>query len=61
MKVNEAIGIAERLESLYRRSFNFGKDREAILEEIFDIADDYRKLADRIDSEMYQELTKENT
>lgn len=60
MKVNEAIALAERLESLFRRSHNFGKDRETILEEIWDMADDMRKWADRIDNEMAAELNEEN-
>ena len=59
MKVNEAIALAERLESLFRRSKNFNKDRETILEEIWDMADDLRKWADRIEEDMVKELCEE--
>ena len=59
MKVNEAIALAGRLESLFRRSKNFNKDRETILEEIWDMADDLRKYADRIEEDIVKELCEE--
>jgi len=59
MTINEAIGIAERLESLFRRSHNFGKKREDILEEVWDIADDMRKWADRLDQDIIKSCSNE--
>jgi len=59
MKVNEALALAERLESLFRRSKNFNKNRETILEEVWDMADDLRKWADRIEQNMIKELYEE--
>lgn len=49
MEINEAVAIAERLESLFRRSLNFGKDRQDILEEIWDMAEDMRSWAERLE------------
>ena len=56
MSVNEALTLAERLESLIRRADMFGKDRMCILEEINDIAFDLRDYADRLDEDMNREL-----
>jgi hypothetical protein len=59
MSVNEALSLAERLESLIRRADMFGKDRMCILEEINDIAFDLRDYADRLDDAMEELLCGE--
>ncbi len=59
MSVNEALTLAERLESLIRRADMFGKDRLCILEEINDIAFDLRDYADRLDHAMEELLCDE--
>jgi len=59
MSVNEALSLAERLESLIRRANMFGKDRTCILEEINDIAFDLREYADRLDEAMEELLCDE--
>jgi hypothetical protein len=59
MSVNEALSLAERLESLIRRADMFGKDRMCILEEINDIAFDLRDYADRLDYAMEELLCDE--
>jgi hypothetical protein len=59
MSVNEALTLAERLESLIRRADMFGKDRVCILEEINDIAFDLRDYADRLDEAMEELLCDE--
>ena len=59
MSVNEALTLAERLESLIRRADMFGKDRVCILEEINDIAFDLRDYADRLDHAMEELLCDE--
>ena len=48
MSVNDLIALAERLESLSRRSLTFGKDKATILEELDYIAQDLRSQADSI-------------
>lgn len=48
MNVNDLIALAERLESLRRRSDTFGKDKADILEELDYIAQDLRSQADSI-------------
>lgn len=57
MSIIDLITLAERLESLSRRSasLTLGKDKAAILEEIDFIAQDLRRQADRIDEEMAAE------
>ena len=52
MNVNDLIDLAERLESLTRRSVTFGKDKADILEELDYIAKDLRGQADRIADDM---------
>ena len=56
MNVNEAVALANRIESLIRRIETFGKSKSDILEELVDMANDLRDYADRIDLAMYNEL-----
>jgi hypothetical protein len=59
MGINEAVALANRLESLIRRADTFGKDRLTILEEVNWIASDLRDYADRLDKQMEKELCDE--
>jgi len=56
MNVNEAVALANRIESLIRRTETFGKSKSDLLEELVDMANDLRDYADRIDEAMYNEL-----
>jgi hypothetical protein len=47
--------FAKRLRGLARRSDNFGKDRQDILEEIIMMAEHYEALAERIEMRMVME------
>ena len=47
-----ATEVAVRLAGVARRACLFGHDRERILEEILFMAEDYAKLAARIEAEM---------
>ena len=55
MTVNEAVALAERIESLIRRTKTFNKSREDIIEELWYISYDLRDYADRLDAAMEQE------
>ena len=59
MGINEAVALANRLESLIRRADTFRKDRLTILEEVNWIASDLRDYADRLDAQMEKELCDE--
>jgi len=52
MTVNEAVDVAERLESLVRRSRTYFYDVDDLRYEIRKIASEYRKIADELDLEM---------
>jgi hypothetical protein len=52
MTVNEAVDLAERLESLVRRSHTYFYDADDLRYEIRKIASEYRNLADELDLEM---------
>ena len=56
MHINEAIALAERIESLIRRSATYNKTKERILEELLFMAEDLRTYADQIDAVMEKEL-----
>lgn len=61
MGITEALEVARRLESIVRRADTFGpKTRAEILEEIADMALDFRALADKIDFEMDELYLQEN-
>ena len=59
MKVNEAVDIAERLESLIRRSRRYSYDVDDLHYEINKIASEYREVANEIDREMEREMMVE--
>lgn len=56
MSVNEAVALAERIESLIRRSATYNKSKERILEEMLFMAEDLRAYADRLDAAMEKDL-----
>jgi hypothetical protein len=56
MNVNEAVDIAERLESLVRRSRTYGYDADDLRYEIRKLASEYRNIANELDEAMYEEL-----
>ena len=56
MDLQAATEIASRMRSLARRADTFGKSREDILDEIIAIAVDYEKLADKIETQMLEEM-----
>lgn len=56
MSINEAVALAERIESLIRRSATYNKSKERILEEMLFMAEDLRSYADRLDAEIEKEL-----
>lgn len=55
----EQLEFAKRLRSLARRSDNFGKDRQDILEEIIMMAEHYETWAERIEMQMVLDMQKE--
>jgi hypothetical protein len=54
--VQSALEIAKRLTGIARRADMFNQDRARVLEEILFMAEDYAKLADRIEAAMVEEL-----
>ena len=56
MAINELIQLAERLESLIRRTGTYNKSRDRVLEELLFMAQDLRAEADRLDAQMEKEL-----
>jgi hypothetical protein len=56
MTVNEAVDLAERLESLIRRSRMYDYDTDDLRYEIRKVASEYREVADEIDRGMEAEL-----
>lgn len=50
-----ATEVAIRLAGVARRANLFGHDRERLLEEILFVAEDYAKLAARIEAQMEEE------
>jgi len=54
--VQSALEIAKRLTGIARRADMFNQDRARVLEEILFMAEDYAKLAARIEAAMVEEL-----
>jgi hypothetical protein len=54
--IQAALEVAKRLAGIARRADTFGQDRQRVLEEILFMAEDYAKLADRIEAVMEQEF-----
>jgi hypothetical protein len=54
--IQAALEVAKRLAGIARRADTFGQDRQRVLEEILFMAEDYAKLADRIEAAMEQEF-----
>ena len=56
MNINEYVALAERLESLRRRMYDYDKTRDEVAEELSFIAADLRAHADRLVFAMEREL-----
>lgn len=56
MNINEYVTLAERLESLRRRMYDYDKSRDEVALELEFIAADLRKVADKLIFDMYREL-----
>ena len=55
MHINEIEALAQRLRSLQRRTYMFGKNREQVIEEIGMIASDLEAYVARLDHDMDME------
>jgi hypothetical protein len=56
MNINELVSLAERLESLRRRMYNYDKTRDEVADELTILAEDLRAQADRLVFAMEREL-----
>jgi hypothetical protein len=56
MNFNEYVTLAERIESLRRRMYDYDKSRDEVALELEFIAADLRKVADKLVYDMYLEL-----
>lgn len=54
--IQSANEVAKQLRSMQRRAHNFAHDRERLLLEIGFMAENFEKLVDRIESQMYEEM-----
>jgi hypothetical protein len=54
--IQSALEVAKRLAGIARRADMFSQDRQRVLEEILFMAEDYAKLAARIEAEMEKEF-----
>lgn len=54
--IQSANEVAKQLRGIQRRANNFGHDRERLLLEIGFMAENFEKLVDRIESQMYEEM-----
>jgi len=52
--IQSALEVANTLRSMQRRAHNFAHDRDRILTEIGYMAENYEKLADRIEAQMIE-------
>ncbi len=53
--IQAALEVAKRLAGIARRADMFNQDRNRVLEEILFMAEDYAKLAARIEAQMEKE------
>lgn len=56
--VQSATEVSAMLRGLGRRARNFGYTLEEIFEELEDKADNYQRLANRIEADMQKEMTR---
>lgn len=59
MDLHSALEIAKRMRSLARRADTFGYDRQALLEAILAIAENYEEVAERIEQEMIDQMQQD--
>lgn len=55
MDLQTLFAVIDRLEGMQRRARNFGHDRDRIIDEISFAIEDYRRQADRIETQMERE------
>lgn len=55
MDLQTLFAVIDRLEGMQRRARNFGHDRDRIIDEIAFAIEDYRRQADRIETQMERE------
>lgn len=54
--IQSATEVAKRLAGIARRADTFGHSRERVIEEIMYMAEDFQKLAERIEDLMFNEM-----
>lgn len=54
--IQSALEVAKQLHNFQHWANHFGHDRERILQEIGFMADDFKKLAERIEDQMINEM-----
>jgi len=59
MDIQAATEFARKMRSLARRADNFGYDRQAVLEEIINIAENYEEVAERIEMNMIVQMQQD--
>lgn len=59
MDLHSALEIAKRMRSLARRADMFGYDRQAVLEAIVAIAENYEEVAQRVEQEMIDQMQQD--
>jgi NTP pyrophosphatase (non-canonical NTP hydrolase) len=56
MNVNEAVILADQIESLISNAEKYNKTKNQILDELLDVSNSLRNFADQLDADMYNEL-----
>lgn len=59
--IQSALEVANNLRSMQRRAHTFGHDRERLLLEIGFMAENFEKLASRIEDQMIEGLIKQDS
>lgn len=56
MNVNEAVILADQIESLISNAEKYNKTKNQILDDLLDMSNSLRNFADQLDADMYNEL-----
>ena len=56
MNVNEAVILADQIESLISNAEKYDKTKNQILDDLLDMSNSLRNFADQLDADMYNEL-----
>ena len=59
MDIQTATEFARKMRGLARRADNFGYDRQTVLEEIINIAENYEEVAERIEMDMIIQMQRD--